>query len=523
MIKVLIADDELLVRVGLKTTVKWEENGFLLVGEAQNGKEAIELFDKYDPDILITDIKMPIIDGLELISILQEKKKELKSIILTHYDDFSYAHKAIKLGASEYMLKHNISSEELLKVLIKLSLEIDSAHSEEKNKKDYKNIGEDNYLDYLLEMAYLSSISKKRFGDLICSYHFTAKHQHFFIAYGKIRYDSESDVSMKDNLLIKNLSRSLFPKENVHYTDMITEECLILLFNIDFIMSDVKIEQADYVKALRRNLKQFFGIDMIFGISGYSNKISDIPKLLDEGRVASERYFFNDSQEVFFYDSLEKLKLVSCVVENDLIMECIKTLDYPKLHDYIDDIFLRVYESYDVNCVRKAYIDLISFARILNYEKNKNSNLSMSDSKFDYDIFNKLETFETIKKYVHDVYDSLMEENKRKVYSHVITNSIKYIKKNYERNISLEEVANYVEISKSYLSLLFKQETGINFSHFLTNYRVEQSKKYILETSFKIYEIAEKVGFDNPYYFSRVFKDKVGMSCKEFKNENYPK
>lgn len=526
LVKVLIADDELLVRVGLKTTVNWEENGFILVGEAQNGKEAIELFDKYNPDILITDIKMPMIDGLELIQMLQKKKKKLKSIILTHYDDFSYAHKAIKLGASEYILKHNLSPEKLLQVLKNLALEIESVNSVTERKKNNKNITNENtHLNYLLEKAYMSNISKKSYKDFIDVNSVSVKYPYFFIAFGKLEYNSESEINMKDNMLIKNLSKALFLKENIMYTDIMTDEYLILLFNIDSVKENIKKKQEEYIIAFRRNLKHFLEMDMIFGISTVSNKILDIPKLLEEGRETSGRYFFNNSKKIFFFDNLEKIKPVHCRVENKIIMEYMNTYDSIQLHQYIDEIFSKVYESYDVNRVKKVFINLISLARVLYYEKNKSSELSISDTKFDYNNFNKLKTFESIKKYVHDVYDFLLtsNENGNKEYSYVVVKSKEYIKNNYMRNISLEEVADNVQISKSYLSLLFKQETGINFSNFLSNYRVEQSKKFILETSYKIYEIAELVGFDNPYYFSRVFKDKVGMSCKEFKNKNYSK
>jgi len=98
-----------------------------------------------------------------------------------------------------------------------------------------------------------------------------------------------------------------------------------------------------------------------------------------------------------------------------------------------------------------------------------------------------------------------------------------FIKINYHNNITLEEVANDVEISKSYLSLLFKQETGINFSTFLTNYRIEMAKKLLISSNDKIYEIAGKVGFENPYYFSKVFRGITGMTCKDFKKNYYVK
>ncbi|MDA3955090.1 response regulator, partial [Oceanispirochaeta sp.] len=111
MIKILIVDDELLVRIGLKSTLDWEKYGFSLVGEAKNAKEAEEFFYQFSPDILLTDISMPGINGLELISRLRKMKPELQSIILTHFEDFSYARDALQLGALDYILKSNLTPE----------------------------------------------------------------------------------------------------------------------------------------------------------------------------------------------------------------------------------------------------------------------------------------------------------------------------------------------------------------------------------------------------------------------------
>lgn len=108
--------------------------------------------------------------------------------------------------------------------------------------------------------------------------------------------------------------------------------------------------------------------------------------------------------------------------------------------------------------------------------------------------------------------------NRKSPYSGLIRECIGFIEENYSQNITLDNAAAAVNISSSYLSFIFKQETGINFSVYLTNYRIEMSKRLILKSNLKIYEIAEQVGFGSPYYFSKVFKEIVGMTCKEFKN-----
>ena len=119
MLKVLIVDDEFLVRVGLESTIPWSEYGFHVVGSARNGKEAIQLFEQYDPDVLLTDIKMPVMGGLELIERLKSVKPSLVAIIITHYDDFNYAKEALKLGANDYVLKTELFPDNLIKIINK--------------------------------------------------------------------------------------------------------------------------------------------------------------------------------------------------------------------------------------------------------------------------------------------------------------------------------------------------------------------------------------------------------------------
>ena len=118
--KVMIVDDELLVRIGLRSTISWQKYGFTIVADAANGQEAISKFDTTDPDILITDIRMPGMDGIELIKILKKKKPKLKTIILTNYDDFAYTQEALKLGADEYLLKSTLDNQTLLPILKRL-------------------------------------------------------------------------------------------------------------------------------------------------------------------------------------------------------------------------------------------------------------------------------------------------------------------------------------------------------------------------------------------------------------------
>jgi len=153
-------------------------------------------------------------------------------------------------------------------------------------------------------------------------------------------------------------------------------------------------------------------------------------------------------------------------------------------------------------------------------ERKLTNATSLNDERFSYRNFDRLAKFDEVRTYVLDLYTQINvgdTAEKTEKYSYGITRCIKFIKHNYQNPISLTDAADYVGISKCYLSLLFRQETGVNFSNWLANYRIEKAKKLLSETNMKIYEVAEMVGFENPYYFSKVFKEMTGESCKDFK------
>lgn len=531
MKKVLIADDELLVRIGLKSTVPWEENGFVVVGEAKNGKEAIELFEEYDPDILLTDIRMPIMNGLELIQTLRASKSTLKAVILTHYDDFSYAKEAIKLGASEYILKSDLSPEALLIVLKKLSNEIDNSDINSHRIKDSKGIGtvvvNNNKEVFLKKIISRGFKTKDELIRFIKSNALEFKYSSFIISAIKLcindikdtRYGDDKELLKKS---IENITNHIFDENHISHTTFFDENNITYLFNIDSILGEQSIKQkiSDLINLLKRNIKQFLDIDLAAGISNIGNSVNEVPDLFNRACIAQKHCFFEPSGISFYKDDMI-LKNDSCPQVNlEILKGYVKTLDMENLDRYIGSIFDELYTIREVDNVKNVFIDLLSQCKIIANELNLKSEPALSETKFSYKNFDKLYSFEAIKKYIYDILHELIyrpNENKLNGYSFTINKCISFLKNNYKKNITLSDAAEYVEISKSYLSLLFKQETGINFSSFLTNYRIEKSKKLLKESNLKMYEIAEQVGFDNPYYFSKVFKEITGISCKEYK------
>ena len=532
MKKVLIADDEMLVRIGLKLTIAWEEHGFIVVGEAKNGREAIELFEEFDPDILLTDIRMPIMNGLELIQELKSRKSSLKTVILSHYDDFKYAKEAIKLGASEYILKSDLSQENLLSVLSKLSDEIDS-FNEENNKTDIgrrlEKSSNNNNLEKLFKRIVVGDYKSKVEMNSILNYI-----KNFFengilvVAIMKIFINHFNDAvvsGLKDEDLkksIENVSNQFFLENHIFKVLCFNEDEIIYLFNIEDTKEPKQaiVRVKKQVTLLKKNIKQFLDINVSIGLSGVGISYEKLPEVLNQAKIAQNCCFFEPSEIVVFDDDLEISEGECPKIHLDIIRGYLKTFDKEQLSNYINKIFDELIKIKNSSYIKEVFIDLLSYAKILAEELNLKNRPAFNEERLNYGNFEKLHNFVMAKKYITDIYLELMNHsdgNTSVRYSFVISKSLEYIKNNYNKNISLGDAADYVQISKSYLSLLFKQEMGINFSSYLTNYRIEKSKNLLLKSNCKIYEVAEKVGFDNPYYYSKVFKEVTGVSCKEFK------
>lgn len=536
MKKVLIADDELLVRIGLKTTIPWEENGFLVVGEAKNGKEAMEFFEEYNPDILLTDVNMPVVSGLQLIKELKARKASLKAVILSHYDDFNYAREAIKLGASEYILKSDLTPDNLLEVLNRVSKDIDKSDGALRTEEllndaaDAQNDSKPsrNY-DTLRSYILGKYVPKEELSSFLRRLGVVFKYDSFVVStvalhMEDIRNENPENNSKHLSDTINNISERIFNNSGMYQFSFLEENKLIYLINLekgqDYRSGIDRV--MNLMSLVKRNLSQFLDLDAEIGLSDVSQSVEEIPALYIRSVSALRYCFFEKTAMYLFTDHLSIRK--DCPQINlEFLRSHVKTVDGIQLNNYIDQIFHELYMLKSIDCLRDIFFDFLGYAKVISTELNLKSEPAFNEAKLSYSVFDKLRSFDSAKKYVLDIYDEMIANvggNKSGKYSYITNKCIEYIKSSYKKNITLADAAEYVQISKSYLSLLFKQETGINFSNFLTGYRIEKSKKLIKETNYKIYEIAEKIGFDNPYYFSKVFKEITGITCKEYKRLN---
>jgi two-component system response regulator YesN len=252
-------------------------------------------------------------------------------------------------------------------------------------------------------------------------------------------------------------------------------------------------------------------------------KIEDWDRLLREAHRARFDCFF--SQKVFVgifsggTDGAREFKKGGLVNYTKLV-DLIDTNQKDAMLDYIQHIFQELRDCNNYSAVYSAFIDFLSVGKLIHEKYQLEEEAALSENKFKHDAFFDLPFIGDAEIYIYELFLSLLstKQNGRTGYSQMVKKSIDFIQSNYERNIGLTEAAEYAGVSHSYLSFIFKQETGINFNTALAQYRIEKAKKLLATTNLKIYQIAEKVGFSNPYYFSKLFREISGYTCKEYRN-----
>lgn len=511
MKKILIAEDEFLVRIGLKTTVDWEAHGYKIVGEASNGREAFELFKKTKPHILITDVKMPIIDGLELLSMVKEKDPDILVVILSNYDDFEYARRAMRLGASHYLLKNEINESNLLRTLSELDLGSNDRLSAKTNRKQEQE-------KYLHNYIYLfNEIEQKNNIDIPSDIFSDTEHI-------VLRLDANDIDNLEENnskTIIRNIESIIYETiENAIVSSAFwANKILISVVAPNEEGSDNFLKEITQKSSLIiRNALHYFDIPINVGISEIVGG-SNISDALVQAETARLLCFFTQDSIVNYTSEKEPLPDSEISIDRLHIEELFAKRNYAAIESYICDIFEKLTISKNFPNLDIVFIDLIYLAKNICEKEGIDTTGALSDVKFSYDNLATMSDVHQTRDYILNIYKSLIDnaDGKKEHYSFTIRKCIEYIENNYMNNISLDDAAKEVDISRSYLSMLFKQETDINFVNYLTDFRIEQAKKIISSSNLKVYEVAYQTGFSSPYYFSKVFKDVVGVSCREYK------
>lgn len=537
MFKVMIVDDEVLIRIGIKSSIEWESNGFQVIGEAQNGAEALELYEKYFPEIVITDIRMPVMNGLELIRALKQKNSHVKIIVLSYYNDFEYVREALKLGAVDYILKMTMEPKDLLSLLLKIKEQVIEEHQQKCEMEEMK--GKYQLSIELLEEKLVNDIIKGTFtseSEIIKNLNMINAElplKSLVVLYLQIddyavqtRQYSERERGFLSKSIL-NLIKEVLRESHPGITGLINEKEFVCL--LGFKNSDVFVKLSSYIYTLSNKIKyslqKFTNFTVAVGVSGICTDVCSIQEYCNQARKAVLYKLFKGKNSVIFYDEIRK-ELVSLPrwmpsnVENSLRSYFAKG-DIEAIRMLYDSIFKGLIKpSMDVDFANSVCDELILILKKITTDSGKDFNKIIEQSRIPYSSIRDIETLdERYKLLIQLTEDTIKNEDVCRVYrySPLIQKAVGYLYNNYNRDIKLKDVADYVNISPAYLSQLFKVETGENLVNYLNNIRVKKAKELMLNTDMKIYEIAVRVGLENARYFSQVFKKYEKITPAEFR------
>jgi two-component system response regulator YesN len=532
MKKILIVDDEYIVRLGLKTIVDWAGFGYVVAGEASDGKEAFDFFERNPVDVILTDIKMPVMDGLELARRVKDRNSGTRIIILSHCDDFSYAQEAIKLGVFRYILKSELTKTTLENVLKSLLLNAGASPEPEQKAGWKESLEEFIETDMLPSFLRLPNDKKEESGRErripvpVIPPSKTTECAVLSLSCGTARLSREAREKFPKTVqalfdeAFKDLAgKGRYYNDNFHFAaiapvgegqDTNGERFL-----------DEKI--GGPCRQIVKSLCQYYDVTVFIGISRLG-KIADCGRLFPEANKARFDCFFSQKTFVGIFSGKDKDSgefEKSGPVSYIQLLELMDAGQKDRLSEYIQGIFQELRAGKNYQAVYGAFIDFLSAGKLIREKYQLEEEAPLNENKFRREAFFDMPFIDDVEMYIYQLYLSILsaKQNGKAAYSHIVKKCIDFIRNDYEHDIGLSKAADYIGVSHSYLSFIFKQETGINFNTALTQYRIEKAKRLLIATSLKIYQVAEQVGFSNPYYFSRVFKETSGYTCKEYRDK----
>lgn len=531
MYKVLIVDDEVLVRVGLKTTIDWEANGFMVVSEASNGEQGYEQYKKHIPDVIITDIKMPKKDGLWLVEKVRKENKSTIILVLTCYDEFSYARKALKFGADDYILKSEVEDEELVAVMQSVKKKIDACYKEKHiQAKDLMNI---NYVRRAIFIDMIKSDFRldTDLAERCRNIEFTVIETKLAFACVSIR-EIPSEVPRELNLTkrtdnaVLNIFIDLFAENNTEYVfNYHTGEYVFLLSSPE--ISETGISRV--FTSAAGLVKQYFDCTLNVVFTDIFRDFNESPAVYKD---------FTGKAQILFYKN-EVSSFISSI--NSIRFSEPNVFDLKKLYnrriiEYIGQentelAWVLVNEAgcrFEQNSVNPNIVRIFFSSLIGDIFSSYGFFLEECSMFQNYDYYYyKVESSDCLNEIIDLLVDFIGRvidriKNMRCINSKLLINrAINYINYNYDSKISLKDVAKELHLSKQYLCSTFKKETGENMSLYINRLRIEKAKKMLLEPDNSIKEIFEEVGYSNQQYFSKVFKRITGMTIMDYRKAKY--
>lgn len=532
MLKVFLVEDESVIRDGLRDNIPWQQYGFQFVGEAADGEMALPLIRKTRPDVLITDIKMPFMDGLSLSRIVSKEFPKTKIVIISGYDDFEYARQAIEVGVDQFLLKP-ITRLMLKKTLLELKEKIE----QEWDKNDYQ-------IQYQTEMHVYEQFSRRRFMEKVLTGELTVKEiyeeasklsleitapcYNLLLFYLQEKNPDLSGEGMEDfmrnqdevlHYFLRHPEYLLFRWNASSYGVLIRSETAQIgeltekgLAHIRDFCTDQEhlewyvaegnpVERLSLLPECYRQVNHYFAYRFI------------MPDLHVLSEVTLEDYL--NSQEEQNIDSVDPSTMAQ-----EVIRDFLEHGNESEIHDFVESYLQSISRALKSRMFRAYVVLNIRFTTIAYVESLGASKEEYMEKIGDYAQEMNIEPDEVPAYFVNMLQAAfdIREQESNSQNKKLISRALAYIDENYMHDsLSLNTVAAEAEVSANYLSAVFSQNMKKTFVEYVTEKRMEKAKKLLKSTALSSGEIAAQVGYKDSHYFSFVFKKTQGMSPREYR------
>ena len=540
MLKIFLAEDEVIVRETIKRMIPWENLGFELVGEAADGEMALPLLLRQKPDLLITDIKMPFMDGLTLAKVAKKEIPGLKVVILSGYDDFNYAKQAINIGVEDYLLKPITKN-----ALIERLTEIRSRYEHEKTQKEYyekfhremqayeKNSSRDFFEALVrgsMDMMEIYRRSEKLGLDIVAEAYnvliFTMNCEEDFSGQREGYYEWEAEsLELLEEFFSENTSAMLFRCNIFSYGVLIKGQKETIEENTRSCVSEIQ-----RIFDRKEQKRQWF-----VAAGEPVERLSQIQKsYYSASRAFSQRYLYDEN--ILYYDEMASMEKKN-VTEDDstylqkvdvnalnpaILQKFLSNGLLEETENFVKDYFYAIGQEPLESLVFRNYVTLNVRFSVMSFLKEIGCDTRTLEQEDTEDVLSESsKSLENAIAYAEKIISqaiALRDQNSGNKNRSILKTAVDFIDSHYmEEDMSLNKAANAANVSANHFSALFSQNMGQTFIEYLTNLRMNKAKEYLRCTSMRSSEIAGEIGYKDAHYFSYLFKKTQGMTPSDYR------
>lgn len=515
-ISVLLVDDEKLERVLIRQGFDWKKHGFEIIGEADCGEDALEFVRYRKPDVVITDISMPRMDGLELAEEIQKIHGACRIVIVTGYREFEYARRAVRIGVEDFLLKP-VNIQDMKAVAEKIREQKEQEKSQSDEVEELKRSIQDDQ-GIVLESFLQRLVSGRVTEEEACKKLTMYNYEKLLNGCICVNLHISGENNEKANVVINE-----YQSENIlSFTHYMQNRILFFMVEENGRETIKRVHEVT-IEILGKLLEQ--EMTVVAGISIWHQGTKGIAEAYEESEKAVSASVYLGRDRVITYAEYEKNMKQQSVWEEidwEKFLLCMENSMNEKVQLYVADYMEKVWH-FKVKNVEMLRLMTMNFLTKAGAGLNKYgmSLIQLTDEEELYNEIGRINSVEEMRNVLQKQLDIIMQyygSKKQKKGNRVVQEAIVYVHENlYDPKLSLKTISTGIFSNESYLSRVFKKETGVSLIEYITQKRIEESIRLLDTTDYKAYEIAEKVGFRDPHYFSICFKRYTGKTIKEYK------